>query len=199
MDGNEIIVDKLLRSKGLRGERFSKDDMRKSRTPDFRVFEGDILKFYCEVKTIDYDKWLDNRLAEVPPGTIAGGLRSDPIFNRLVDDIHTAIKQFDAINPDVEFPNVLALVNHDRLCGVQDLWSVLTGCFIGEGGTADYIYPQYSEGKLKEEKQRIHLYLWVDEFVGTKYVFNQSGNRPHEVNLCTLFGIDPKAIRKIGV
>jgi len=199
MDPNETCVEELLRGYGLRTERFSKDEMRLGRTPDFKVFNEDRFKFYCEVKTIDYDKWLDNKLSEVPSGVIAGGLRPDPVFNRIVDDIHTAIKQFDAVNPNLLFPNVLAIVNHDSICGIHDLWSVLTGCFIGEGGKADYIYPQYSEGKIREEKQRIHLYIWVDKHEKPKYVFNQFGKKIYELDLCSCFGIDPLLIRKIGV
>jgi hypothetical protein len=104
-------------------------EMRKSKTPDFRVSKGDDSVFYCEVKTSKKDSWLDEQMKKKRVGCIAGGLRNDPIYNRFTDDIHTAVKQFDAVNPDQEYPNVLALVNHDQNCGFLDLVAVITGNF----------------------------------------------------------------------
>ena len=52
---DEKFVVNLLADKGLRAERFSKSEMRQSKTPDFRVFHGEELKFYCEIKSIEKD------------------------------------------------------------------------------------------------------------------------------------------------
>src|SRR5258708_40320025 len=43
--GERVALDLLIRH-GLRGERFSKDEMKKSKTPDFRVFKDDQFIFF---------------------------------------------------------------------------------------------------------------------------------------------------------
>jgi len=72
LDGERRVQEYFSRV-GLRVERFTKNEMRQGRTPDFRLFTGDELAFYCEVKTAPEDEWLDQQLAYVPPGTLAGG------------------------------------------------------------------------------------------------------------------------------
>ncbi len=144
----EKIVKEFLSKKGLCAEYFNKEEKKKSKTPDFRVFKGNEFAFFCEVKTVSRDD--------------VEGLRNDPIFNRLTDDIHNAVKQFDAVNGDVEYFNVLAFVNHDRMCDFGDLREVLTGDFYAEGGQRFPISRKFSEGRIREDKKRIHLYLWLD-------------------------------------
>lgn len=106
----EFAIEWLVRH-GLRAERFTKMEMRQSKTLDFRVFKGTEFVFYCESKHVQFDEWLDKELASAQPLEIVGGLRHDPIYNRLADRIHDAAKQFEAVNPDHEFPNVLIFTN----------------------------------------------------------------------------------------
>lgn len=47
---------------GLRARPFSKDEMRRGKTPDFRVFQQDELLLFCEAKHVQRDNWLDRRL-----------------------------------------------------------------------------------------------------------------------------------------
>ena len=112
---------------------------------------NDEFAFYCEIKEIAKDDWL-------------GGAKPDPVFNRISDDIHTAVKQFNSVNPDLEHPNVLAFVNNDDRCGSLDLIGVLTGHLLLDDGGAAPIYLKYSHGRIKDEKNLIHLYLWFDSF-----------------------------------
>jgi len=197
MDIDEQEITNLLKKKGLRAERFTKEVQFQSKTPYFRVFKGNKLVFFCEVKTVSRDQWLDRLVKKAPPSplTIVGGTRNDPVFNRLSNKIHEAVQQFDAVNSDVEYPNVLIFVNHDRKCGYPDLIAVTTGHFLGEGGSYPN-YLQFSEGRIKEEKGRIHLYIWIDEFKGNQYLFNDSEKR-HYDDLCSYFGIDPESPNNI--
>ena len=55
LDG-EARVREYLTATGLRVERFTKAEMQRGRTPDFRVLAGDELAFYCEVKTAQEDE-----------------------------------------------------------------------------------------------------------------------------------------------
>jgi len=179
---DENKVAEYLAAKGLYAIVFPKEERRNRKTPDFRVFRGNALAFFCEVKSIS--------------SSTSEGYRIDPVFNRLTDDIHTAVKQFDAVNPRVETPNVLAFVNHDRYCGILDLIGVLTGKFIAENDQTHPIYLKYSEGRIKEEKARIHLFLWLDDFKPDRFLFSQTHAGFHK-SLCGWFEIDQNAIKLI--
>jgi hypothetical protein len=103
MDTNEEKVERYLTDRGFSLERFSKTARRTGKTPDFRVFKDKQFAFFCEVKSIDLDTWF-------------GGLKNDPTFNRLTSDIHDAVKQFNAVNPMLEYPNVFGI----RESGLQN-------------------------------------------------------------------------------
>ena len=174
--------------------------MRVSKTPDYRVFKEADLAAYCEAKHVQYDRWLDEQLAEAQPLQIVGGLRSDPIFNRLTAHIHTAHKQFIAVNPAHDCPNVLVFANSDRHCTFTgDLLGVLTGNFYGEGEVVEPIFQQFSDGRIMCEKMTIDVYVWWDTW--------KSDQRPrlwfwrnsqHCADTSTLLGSDPATHRKVS-
>ncbi len=183
VEPSEQLVSDALAKKDLRAEGFTKPEMRDRKTPDFRVFHGRELAFYCEVKEVARDDW-------------AEGGRSDPIYNRLTDDIHTAVKQFNSVNPDRREPNVLAFVNNDRMCGYPDLLAVLTGCFFAADGSTVPIYKQFSEGRIRNEKLQVDLYLWFDSFKANQFLFTEVDVRQLD-RLCGYFGINPDAIESV--
>jgi hypothetical protein len=178
---------------GLKAERFSAAEIGRGKTPDFRIYKSDALVAYCEAKHVQHDDWLDQKLKTAKPLELVGGRRHDPIFNRIVGHIHKAYKQFTAVNPNREYPNVLVFMNSDMQCDNRDLVAVMTGNFYMEGGGAESIYTAYSEGRIKEEKFAIDLYLWFDESKGdTQRGFHYFiANGPHYVALCALLGSDP--------
>lgn len=197
MSPDEKRTQSYLNKKGLIAEPFTKSEMRVGKTPDFRVFSNGEFQFFCEVKSSSEDEWLDNIAQKAPPGEIAEGYRQDPIFKRLSGDIHNAVKQFDSVNKGIVHPNVLALVNHDSACGFLDLLAVMTGNFYADDGSAHPIYWQFSEGRIKEEKRRIHLYIWLDDLKPNQLFFTQTDAAYNE-KLCRLFNIDPKDIKQVG-
>lgn len=183
MNADENMVAKFLENYGLKATEFSKQERRNGKTPDFRVSRNDDLTFFCEVKTIEKDMIV--------------GLRKDPVFNRISTDIHTAVKQFDAVNPKIKAPNVLALINHDRSCGFLDLIGVLSGNFITENEQPHAIYSRLSKGRINDEKGRVHLFLWLDDFKPQRFLFTQIHAEFHK-QLCGWFGIAQSSIKQIG-
>lgn len=175
-------------------EPFAKDELGKTKTPDFRVYRNSDLVFYCESKHVQRDFWLEEQLHTAAPLQIVGGARPDPIFNRLATHIHEAAKQFRAVNPNQDFPNVLIFTNSDEQCGFADLVAVLTGNFYAEGGAVEPIYAQYSEGRIKDEKHTIDLYVWLNDSKGSNqkgsWFFNERSR--HYATLCSFFGTDPR-------
>jgi len=197
MDKDERLVVELLKKNYLRPERFSNEEKHRSKTPDFRVFKIHKLAFFCEVKTVSKDEWLDKQFDKAPSDVIVGGVRNDPIFNNLSNKIHEAVQQFNAVNPRLIYPNVLVFVNHNHMCDCNDLIAVTTGNFLAEGGRKSPIYRAFSEGRIKKEKLRISLYIWRDESEGKEiYLFNQSTNE-HLIKLCSYLKRNPKSIKSV--
>lgn len=196
MDIDKQRISDFLKSKGLRAKEFKKGATRKSKTPDYRVFKSEHLAFFCELKSISPDEWLDNQLRNAPPVTLVGGGRKDPVYNRISNKIHEAYKQFDAVNSGLEYPNVLAFVNHDEMCDARDLFSVITGDFLAEGGVRLPIYRKFSEGRIKEENLQIHLYIWIDDFEENFFLFNTI-KKEHFIKLYEYFHIDSAAIKNM--
>jgi hypothetical protein len=193
----ETLVGSYLAAHRLTAARFDKAAKRQSRTPDFCVMAGHSLAFYCEVKTVQEDEWLDQQLARVAPGTPAGGSRPDPTYNRISNHVHGAIGQFDAVNAGYEYPNVLVFVNYDFEAGSPDLLAVLTGNAYCESGEILPWYRNYSEGRIREEKDQIHLYLWFDVDQPEPKKFWMQSHEAHHMTLCRYFGIDPRTIKQI--
>lgn len=200
-EGEQVAID-FLASHGLWAVRFAKHELRQGKTPDFRVFNSaGGLVLYCEAKRVQYDEWLDKQLKTAKPLAIVGGARPDPVFNRLCGHIHNAAKQFAAVNPKRELPNVLVLTNSDSHCTFHgDLIGVLTGNFYGEGGVVDRIYGQYAGGRIKQEKLAIDLYVWCDRWDSAqreprRYFWRDS---PHYGALCKVLNSDPAAHRKVS-
>jgi hypothetical protein len=196
MNWSEETVAGYLKSLGLVPELFTKAEIRKGRTPDFRVLSKDALAFYCEVKNAREDRWLDEQGKNTGPGTLYGGARPDPIYNRVANYIHSAAGQFAAVNPDGQLPNVLAIVNEDRMAGFPDLRSVLTGNFYPADGAPDPIFRNISEGRIREDRFRIHLYLWFDTDRDKPHMVFSQSNPDHDAVLCQCFGVKAEQIKQ---
>jgi hypothetical protein len=175
-------------------KKFDKNRMRTGKTPDFKVFKHGSLIFYCEVKNPEKDVWLDRLISEAKPGEIVGGLRRDPVFNRLTTHIHSARKQFDAVNQAETLPNVLAFYNEDKNSDFWDLLAVTTGNAYAESGAVLPIYKIISEGRVKADLMKIHLFIWFDNDKPHRFFFNLINDK-HISNLCSLFGYDQGSLK----
>lgn len=192
----EERVKEFLSSYGLSVERFTKQEMKKGKTPDYRVMIDDQFSHYCEVKNSEKDKWIDNKFEGAEAGEIVGGHRKDPVFNRLTAHIHKARKQFDAVNPNEDHPNVLTFYNEDKNSGFLDLLAVTTGNFFAEGGDVFPIYKNFSEGRVKKDIERIHLFIWLDAYKPRRFLFNTI-NLKFQSELCVIYGFDPERLELI--
>jgi hypothetical protein len=195
MDSEKIVSD-FLSTYDLKSKKFTKQELSNGKTPDYRVYRSENLFGYCEVKNTQEDSWLDEKLDNAKPGEIVGGLRKDPVFNRISAHIHKARKQFDAVNADEEHPNILAFYNEDAQSGFLDLMAVTTGNFFAEGGAVFPIYKSVSEGRVKNDIERIHLFIWLDAHKPHRFLFNTI-NSKFQSELCSTFGFDPNSLELI--
>jgi hypothetical protein len=190
----ETQVREFLEGAKFRCQRPSKRELRSGKTPDFRVYRGESLCFFCEVKSLHGDDPLDSLLAGSDPG-LASFSRNDPTFNRITAAVHTAVKQFDAVNADRTHPNVLALVDYDQMSGVADLLGIISGKFYSDDGTTDPIYEKYASGRMVEDGKKVDLYLWFDADREKPDHFVHSTGSEHHLSLCELFGQSATAMK----
>lgn len=185
--------------KGFEVGAFAKREMRDWKTPDFRLSRDGVEVALCEVKSFQRDSWLEDQLKDSTPGELVGGLRPDPIFNRISNAVHTAFKQFDSVNSNHQLLNFLLLVNHDTSAKPEDLDRVLTGYEDPLHGCFDRTCEKFSAGRIREEKKRIDLYVWMDflkpdRICLRRYFFGDLENRQ---KVCDLLGIDQAQIKDI--
>ncbi|AUN30410.1 hypothetical protein [Niveispirillum cyanobacteriorum] len=155
------LVANYLATRNLIVSRFEHAETQKGKTPDFRVVCGEYLVAYCEVKS-PQDPWLDELLDGAQPGAIVGGMRDDPIFNRLSRHMANAAKQFDAVNPKRTAINILAFVNHDDASNFGDIREIVTGYFHATDGTRIASMLELANGRLLEPRRKIDAILWFE-------------------------------------
>ena len=192
------LVKDYLEGSGLNVERYSKEEMKARKTPDFRVLRDDQLFAHCEVKSPQGDDWLDDLHDPASPGEIVGGGMPDPIFNRISGLVKKAVDQFDAVNPDREKPNILVLVNHDTESNFHDLVETLTGHFYAADGNFYPTMLKIAQGRMiGERKHRVDLFIWTD-MTGRHPTFEYffGSDRTHLDNICSSFEINKKNIRR---
>jgi hypothetical protein len=188
------LVAAYFNDRGLTAERFSYAETQAGKTPDFRVRQGSQLVAYCEVKSPN-DPWLDGQLDNAPPLTIVGGLRNDPVFNRLSRLLTKADAQFTAVNPDRAILNILAYVNHDDASEYHDLVETLTGYFHADDGTKHPIMLHIAEVRIGNAKRRIDAFLWFQGNTGSPAAVIYQCDLNRELQLCRLLNIDRSKIK----
>jgi hypothetical protein len=130
-------------------------------TPDFELYHNGKQIGFGEIKSLN-DPWLDSLLDDAQPFEIVGGNRNDPTFNRIANAIYKASKQFESINQNHNYPNILILLNYDEASNVGDLYSTVTGNFFASDGSQHPIYKSISEGRIRETKNIIELFIWIN-------------------------------------
>lgn len=197
MDVGEVKAAEFLSLRGLQPEGFYAREAAKLEHPDFRVFKDDRLVFFCEVRAVARDGRCSDRLRSVRSHAavrVLGTDRSVECTDRLTNHIRSAISRFDAVNPLDDYPNVLILVNDDILCGFNDLIAVATG---SRAHRSEFpVYPTYSQGHPKQEKGRIHLYVWLDENKPAHFFFNRDSDAQLR-KLCECFALKRESLHRV--
>jgi hypothetical protein len=197
LSSDEALVLGYWQGKGFEVGSFAKKEMRDFKTPDFRLSRDGVVVALCEVKSFQKDTWLEDQLRNAAPGELVGGLRNDPVFNRISNAVHTAFKQFDSINSDHRLLNFLFLVNHDTSAKPEDLDRVLTGYENPRKGLFEPTCVQFSDGRIREEKHNIDLYVWFDGRICSRE-YRVLGNPKTQERVCDLLKIDLALVKKLS-
>jgi hypothetical protein len=168
-------------------EPFSKEEMAKGKTPDFRLMKESTLRGYCELKS-PRDDWVFELPADIKPGEVVSTTRRDPTSNNLARQVQSAAEQFDAVNPDHKLPNVLAIVNHAAGRSRSDLHIALTGIQVPDGPRLFTMKPA-KQAKVWDAARRIDLFLWIDpQKRSWQHVYPDDA--VHRAMACDLLGIE---------
>ncbi|MGD0097060.1 MAG: hypothetical protein ABSB60_11225 [Terracidiphilus sp.] len=197
LSSDEALILRYWQGKGFEVGSFAKNEMRDFKTPDFRLSLGGVEVALCEVKSFQRDLWLEDQLKNAPDGELAGGLRPDPIFNRICNAVHTAFKQFDSVNSDHRLLNFLFLVNHDTCAKPDDLDRVLTGYENPRMGPFEPTCAQFAQGRIREEKHKIDLYVWFDSRIKSREYFVLGSPKTQE-RVCELLKFDLARVKKLS-
>jgi hypothetical protein len=196
---DESAVAAFWQNRGFETRRFDEKETQFSKTPDFKLCRQGRLVAFCEVKTFQHDTWLDQAVEKAAPGELAGGSRPDPIYNRISNAVHTAVRQLEAVNLQHEALNFLVLVNRDKAAKPRDLTSVLTGYWNPLRGVFSKTHTAYSEGRIREEKLKIDLYVWMepsrDGSLQARLFF--FGNDKTKEQVCNLLELNSKMVQVI--
>lgn len=134
------------------------------KTADFELLDGDERVAVVEVKTLEHS-----------PRTQANGWKrqyggwmraKDNGPARVAGTIHTAWKQLATYDA----PKVLVVANDDWHIDVIDLQEAIHG-FLDYGTNATGYYRnaasmKIANGRIRDEKDRIDLYVWIDRWKG---------------------------------
>jgi hypothetical protein len=167
---------------GLRAVKISRKASGGGKVPDFMVYKGDRLAFYCEEKSLErsdrtqelIDKELQNpkseRVRVIAPGSyvvIVKDGKNPGSRTRIADRIHEAVGQFDSINGRLKYPNVLCFSNFGGVLSAEDLAQILEVKNSKSSRLPISVTPPSGDvmNRIKDEKYRIHLYIWLDAMV----------------------------------
>ena len=198
LSSDEALVLGYWQGEGFEVTSFAKSEIRDVKTPDFRLSRNGVEVAFCEVKSFQKDTWLEDQLKNAGPAELLGGLRPDPIFNRISNAVHTAFKQFESVNSSHELLNFLFLVNHDTSARPEDLDRVLTGCENPRNGLFDRTCAQFSDGRIREEKYKVDLYVWLDLLNGQirSREYRVLDNPKTQQRVCDLLNVDLAQVKQ---
>jgi hypothetical protein len=118
------------------------------KTPDFDVHIPGTLFFYAEVKS-------------VLTGDPTGPIMWDTVYNNLTQDLHKAVKQFDAVNSSRLVPNVLLWCPRDFRVNHSTFYDLLVGKIV-VGGKMIRDLSKFRYGRAKADLERIDLHILLD-------------------------------------
>jgi hypothetical protein len=183
----KLMQELIFQPSDVELQRFSKEEMAKGKTPDFKLMKGSELCGYCELKS-PRDDWVFEFPDDIKPGESVTETRRSPTSNNLARQIESAGEQFDAVNPDHKLPNVLVLVNHAAGRTRSDLHVTVTGIRVPAGPRLYTLKPD-KQRKVWEAARRVDLFLWIDAEKRTcQHVYPDDA--VHRAAACRLLGIE---------
>jgi len=164
MKPSEQYVQRLLKDRyGIRLIKIDDDGGKNGKEADFEYCENNQRIFVCELKeyeTMNPTEKSGWEKIHHSDGSI-GYTRNCIAPNKISRNIHKAFKQLKKYSE----PKILIFLNHYPGYDVRDLVDTYRGFCeytVGDRIIKDSYYKKASEGTIKEEKNQIDLYIWID-------------------------------------
>ena len=185
---DEQFVVKLLKDRY--GVALQKVPESTSKTPDFEFCVNGERLFIAELKTLDDCEPSAERgwIVSQEHIGVKKAHRKDNSVARVASRIHEAYKQLC----NYPVPKVLILLNKDML-DVGDLEEAFTGQMVYGDLTQSYVNTasrKIAEGQIKDEKDKIDLYIWIDRKQTIEVIFRFTTDIGHDLS-CRLFKTPP--------
>lgn len=163
----QLVRGLLFQSGKVELRPFSHDEKMRGKTPDFRIFRNQNLSGLIEIKS-PRDDWLDEQFEQamkLPTDRrteLVGGLRSDPVFNRLGRLLKKAAQQLAAVEIGAHVPRLVVIVNHDDMTRPVDVDVTIKGEEISEDGSVISTQEGAAEGVRHAILPVVDLIVFID-------------------------------------
>jgi hypothetical protein len=165
-DGDIALVEELVFSPcGLMLERIAQGG---TKTPDGWILKYNQRRALCEIKSPRDDELMDAldeaRESDAEAPIVGARLirQGNLAARRLAGRVKDAVSQFNAVNWEHTFPNVLIFVNHAAGWHAGDLEEALTGYFHARDGTKLETERKTAAQIGDARRKIIDLYIWIN-------------------------------------
>jgi hypothetical protein len=167
MEEPEILslVARYLISKGGEPERVTSKMYPSAKIPDFRVKWGNGGFYYCEVKSSELI--LDPEIKMY---------KHDTTMSKLRQHLHTAVQQFDSVNPSHIVPNIIIWTSENFQLNWHNFMECARGTIsIGSGMVRD-LRRHGAVARTAKDWERVDIHVWLQHNVNDIYQQTFFGN-----------------------
>jgi ribosomal protein L30 len=164
-------------------EPYSVAELKKGKTPDFKLYKDGKLCGYCEMKSPR-----DDYVFEKPAPGEAAIRENLPFHRKLGSHIRHAGQQFDAVNPDHSLPNIMVFITHAPDIERRDLHATIAGLPAPAAGKRVFMLSRKMQEQVLDAACKIDLFLWIDAETGTLQHVSVNGAR-HQAAALDLLGL----------
>ncbi len=159
---DEALMNKLaIDGKNIVLERYSEEELKRGKTPDFKLYKDGQLCGYLELKSPRDDYMFEH------PAAVDVEIRKNlPFHRKLGSHIRHAGSQFCAVNPDHSVPNIMIFVTHSSDIERRDLHATIAGLPAPDGKRIFMLSRKMQEQVLNAAR-KVDLFLWIDAEKGT--------------------------------
>lgn len=138
-------------------EPYSDADLKRGKTPDFKLMKDDTLRAYCEMKSPR-----DDYVFQIPADGGPAIRKNVPFYRKIASHVRNASQQLKAVNPDHDLPNIVAFVSHCRDIERRDLIATIAGLQVPDSNRRFFLLGRKLQKQAINAALSVDLFLWVD-------------------------------------
>jgi len=163
-------------------EPHSDADLKRGKTPDFKLLKDGKLCGFCELKSPR-----DDFIFETPERGDCAIRKNLPFHRKLGSHIRHAGQQFCAVNPDHSLPNIMVFVTHAPDIERRDLHATISGLPAPDGKRI-FMLSRKMQEQVLDAARKIDHFLWIDAEKATCQHVGVN-EAPHQAAALDLLGL----------